>query len=630
MPSQVSQQSQGPQTPSTADLIDRRSRVDGPPEMFLANLLAVQCHLAAAAGGAILRAGADGQPEVLAVYPPLTEGATAPVWLASAVESAASVATSAQTAAKPLHSPDDMYGAAAKRHLVMVPLRGGQGVRGVTAFMIEPASPAALEAAIERLEITVSLLSLYEMRLTLQRRNLDLQRVRVATETLASINEHNRIAGAAMAFCNESASRWRADRVSVGFLRGRYVHLKAMSHTEKFSRKMKLVQDIEAAMEECLDQDVEIVYPSGPEETYVCRATDELSRRHGPSAAVSLPLRRDGEAQGVMMLERSQDEPFDLEEIESLRLTAELCTPRLVGLFQTDRWFGARFAGWLRKGFAGFLGPKHTWLKVAAILVFGFAVFLTFAKGQYRVEAPFVFEATGQRNAPAPFDGELEEVLVHTGDAVKAGQVLARLRTFELKMALEKAKAAYDASMKARDEALSPSKNELAKAQIAHAEAMQHQADIKLLTYQLEQADIRSPIDGRILTPDLDKLVGGPVEKGRTLFEIAPLTSMWAELSVSEDQIGDVRVGMEGELAAVGRPDEHIGFRVMRITPLAEVVDQRNVFKVRAELMRDATDPAAGLYPGAEGVAKVDVARRRYAWIWTRRLVNWVRMKLWI
>jgi hypothetical protein len=33
---------------------------------------------------------------------------------------------------------------------------------------------------------------------------------------------------------------------------------------------------------------------------------------------------------------------------------------------------------------------------------------------------------------------------------------------------------------------------------------------------------------------------------------------------------------------------------------------------------------------GMEGIAKVDVGPRRYIWIWTRPIVNWVRMRLWI
>ena len=68
-----------------AELIDRLSRFEGPPEQFLVNLLAVQCQVAGAVAGAILRLGAEGRPEILAVFPPLAEGVTVPTWLAQAV-----------------------------------------------------------------------------------------------------------------------------------------------------------------------------------------------------------------------------------------------------------------------------------------------------------------------------------------------------------------------------------------------------------------------------------------------------------------------------------------------------------------------------------------------------------------
>jgi hypothetical protein len=29
-------------------------------------------------------------------------------------------------------------------------------------------------------------------------------------------------------------------------------------------------------------------------------------------------------------------------------------------------------------------------------------------------------------------------------------------------------------------------------------------------------------------------------------------------------------------------------------------------------------------------VAKISVGKRRYVWIWTRRIVNWLRMKMWL
>jgi hypothetical protein len=58
---------------------------------------------------------------------------------------------------------------------------------------------------------------------------------------------------------------------------------------------------------------------------------------------------------------------------------------------------------------------------------------------------------------------------------------------------------------------------------------------------------------------------------------------------------------------------------------MAEVVKQENVFKVRVRLL----DVYPWMRPGMEGVAKIDIDKRPYAWIWTRKIVNWVRMKLW-
>ena len=95
---------------------------------------------------------------------------------------------------------------------------------------------------------------------------------------------------------------------------------------------------------------------------------------------------------------------------------------------------------------------------------------------------------------------------------------------------------------------------------------------------------------------------------------------------VPEDEIYDIKVGQEGYLATASYPAQRIKFVVERINPIAEVVNQRNVFKVRVELLK--TYP--WMRPGMEGVAKVDIDKRRYVWIWTRKIVNWIRMKLWL
>jgi len=636
-PSQVSQGSpQQPQLPSTAELIRRLSQFDGPPEQFLINLLAVQCHLAAAQGGAVLRGGGEGKVEILASFPPTKEGQTTlPVWLAQSAEMAPGVLEKGVTAITPLHDSEEMYGQPAQRYLILVPLHGDVGVRGVEAFVTQAGNRDELVASRERLEISTSLLSLYEMRLTLQRRRIDMTRLRTAMETLSAVNEHDRFAGAAMALCNEVSSRWQCERVSLGFLKGRYVKLRALSHTEKFSRKMKLAQDIEASMEECLDQDIEIFHPAPPEATFVSRATSELATKHGPSTIVAMPLRRAGEVSAVLLAERRADQPFSLEEVESLRLTADLCTARVWTLEESDRWFGAKAAGAAKQSLAFVVGPKHTWIKIAAVVVFAAALFLSFVHGEYRVDAPFRLDATVRQVVTAPFSGILQSAIAEVGTPVEAGDVLATLKTAELKIELAKKRAEQLAYLKQADSAWNQDKR--AEAQIAKAQADSLAQDVKLLEYRIEQAKIVAPITGLVVAGDWERQIGMPIETGSALFEVAPLDALRAELSIVEDDIADVLEAkaradadgepLRGELATASDPATKIPFIVDRINPVAEVVDQRNVFKVRVIL--EDSDPELVLRPGLEGLAKVSIGERTYGWMLTRKLVNWLRMKLW-
>ena len=614
---------QGDQAPTVA-MIERLSRFDGPPDAFLANLLAVQCRIASARQGAIFQCDAEGRVRILAAYPAPEPDSAPPVWMALAAEAAGGAIASGQAAVKALHEHGQLYGEPPGRHVVLIPLGTGEQNRGAAAFVIESGDAAVIRSARQRLELTVGMLSLYDMRLALQRRQLDFQRLRAAMEILSTVNEQQRFAGAVMALCNEAASRWECQRVSLGFLEGRYVRAKAMSHTEKFSRKMKLVQAVEAAAEECLDQDVELVHPAPPDTTNVTRATTELGTRHGPHAVVSLPLRRRGSPVAVMTLERAAERPFGLAEVEAMRLTGELCTARLYSLYEHDRWFGARLAAGARKGLAALLGAKHTWLKVAAILIVAFVLYASLVDGTHRADAPFVLEASRRRLVCAPFDGDLKKVHVRPGDHVGKGKLLAELDTFSLETGLHK--ATTERRNYLRQANVARNEGQTTKAEEAELNAQAKLAEVELLNKQLAKARILSPIDGVVLSGDLEKRLDSPVSRQDVLFEVAPLGEIHAELLVGEDQIADVREGQTGELASKGDPKDRLAFTVVRIVPVAEVVDQKNIFRVHVKLhgRRD------WLKPKTEGVAKITLGRRRLGWLWTRRLVNWIRMKLWL
>ena len=612
-----------------SDIVEQLTRFDGPPDQFLLALLAAQCRISGAACAALLRESAPNKTDVLALFPPLPQGATAPAWLATAVELAGPAFTSGQTVVRSLRAPDDMYGQPSTRHLVMVPIRGAATVRGLNVLFVETDQPAVLAAARERLELTVSWLTLYEMRLTVQHRQGDLARLRIAMETLVAVNEQDRFAGSAMTLCNEIASRWRADRVGLGLLSGRYVKLMALSHTEKFSRKQKLVQDIEAAMEECLDQNVEIVHPAGEQATYVSRAAAELSQRHGPAALVLMPLRHAGEPTAVLMVQRPVDQPISLEELEALRLACDLCSPRVAVLHEHDRWFGAKLAAGTRKLAAGIVGSKHTWAKLAAIGVLAAVVFVTFVNGAYEAGAPFVLDASERQVLCAPFDqGQIEQVLVQPGDNVNAGDKLMVLRTDHLVPQLLEAESQQkEFEGKARE---AQAHNDTAKQQIAEAQAAQAAAKVKDFRLKIEEATIRSPIRGQVITGDWIHKKDNVFKFGEKIFEVAPVDSLWAELSVPQDEIAEVSIGLKGEMASQAYPDQRVPFQVEWISPMAEPTagaqSPQNVFKVRVRLL--ARQP--WMKVGMEGEAKVKLGEQPYIRLWSRKLVNWVRMKLWI
>lgn len=514
-----------------------------------------------------------------------------------------------------------------------------------------------------RAQVLVDEQQLQQLQGEAQRRGIELERLKAALETLSAFNAPAHFLSAAMALCNEIAARWKCERVGVGFLKGRYVRLKALSHTEKITRNMQLVQDIEAAMEECLDQDVEILIPPPKEASFVYRASDTLASRHGPNAVVSFPLRRErkhikernderfGNVVAVLTVERKVDKPFTLAEIETLRLTADLFTARLYDLYENDRWLGAKALRSTRRALAWAVGAKHTWAKVAAIAVSGFLAFAFLVDGMYNVKAPTTIQAIETQTVSVPFDGYLMTVNVEPGDmvitqktaaaldALNAGAPLAPviggkrpptvLATMDTSELLVKRAALVMEVLKYKKTAdlLRADEKKQGEMEAAELDAKRAQAEADYITWQIEHATIVTPIDGVVFQGDWRNRLHSPLRSADPLFEIGQ-AHLRAEVNVPEDQIMEVRVDQPGVFKATAYPSRPLNFKVERITPVASVDKTSNVYKVR--VLFEPGQDTQWLRPGVEGMAEINVEKRRYAWIWTHKAIEWVRMKLWI
>lgn len=591
-------------------------------EFFLRDLLAAQCRTAPADSGAFFRVRPGLPPELVALHPAPRRNQSSPAWLAQALRAIADNPAAPEATIHPLDL-DESIAAAPSASLILFPLGTPPEAPMHSAYIVR-APTHALGSIIERLELSCRLVETFILRDELSARETRLASLERTMQVLAAGAEHNRFVPATIALCNTVASQWRAARVSLGLIRGRGgrdAALAAMSHTERLVRKTPLAQSIESAMEECADQDIEVRYPTTPEEPIIARAHAELARAEGARAILSLPLRNADRVIGVLTLERDKDDPFTEPEIESLRLLCELITPRIALLDRFSRRLPVHLA---EDALASIVGPRQTWAKLAAVLTLGTILFMTFVPGAYRVSSTFRIEAAAKRIIPAPFDAYIRDVHVTIGDEVAAGDTLARLDDAELRLRLAAVQAEIAASE--REVAIAQRDRKEAETQMARAKGDESRARAALIEHQIAQAVLIAPESGLVLSGDLMRLRGAPVTTGDVLFEVAPLDALRADAYVPEDRIADIKPGQRGELATASFPGTRIGFDVEGIDPAAEVRQGDNVFRVRLRLH----EVPAWLRPGMEGEARIDIDRRPYGRIWFKRLADWLRMKLWI
>jgi RND family efflux transporter MFP subunit len=250
--------------------------------------------------------------------------------------------------------------------------------------------------------------------------------------------------------------------------------------------------------------------------------------------------------------------------------------------------------------------------------------FLLFAKGDYRITADGSLEGTIQRALAAPVAGYLSEAQSRAGDIVKAGQVLATLDDRDLR--LERLKWATQRAKQQREYSEALAKQELAKAQVLRTQIEQAEAQLTLLDEQISRLRITAPFDGVIVSGDLSQQLGAPVERGNTQFEVAPLKKYRIVLKVDERDIVEVSLGQSGELVLSSMADRGLPFRVEKITPVSTAQEGRNFYRVEA---RPTGGDTEALRPGMQGVAKITIDKRRLAWIWSHKVVHWLRMFIW-
>ncbi len=440
----------------------------------------------------------------------------------------------------------------------------------------------------------------------------------------ALVDREKKFGSAALLVCDELAHRLRAERVSLGWLgSGELARVVALSGADKFERRSEAVRGLEIAMEECIDQDMELIHPAPDGAEGVTRDHAAYAAEVGAPYLLSAPLRVADRAVGVLLAER-REAAFGEAEEQALRLQANHLAARLRDLRERDRPWLVRGKDALRRWAEAWAGPRHTLSKVCAVGAAALVLILLAGHWPYKVRAPFTLRSEQVVYVTAPFDGFVREAPARAGDVVAADDVLVRFDDREL--LLEEAMALADLARFRRETERARAANELAELRIAEAQAAQASARLEQVRHRLARASVTAGFAATVAEGDLRERIGAPVRAGDVLFQVARLDRMRVEAQVDERDIHEVRVGARARVAFESRPEEVFYLVVEQIEPSARSTPGGAVFHVRC---RFEGEPAEWWRPGMGGVIKIESGWRSFFWILTHRTADYLRLRWW-
>jgi len=216
-------------------------------------------------------------------------------------------------------------------------------------------------------------------------------------------------------------------------------------------------------------------------------------------------------------------------------------------------------------------------------------------------EVPIYREATGavtsayEATLAGKITGAVEAIHVLEGDRVKAGETLITLDSRNLRAQLDRAQAELE-NATAHYQRIRRlfSDESVSRQEMDNAERAYKVAEAAKRTIEADLADtvIAAPFDGVITSKSVEK--GEMVTPGRPLLRIEDDRQLRLESTVSEAEVGAVRVGDKVAVRLDALKDREIAGRIVQILPSAD--PSTHSFEVKASL-----PPEPGLKSGLFG-----------------------------
>ena len=239
----------------------------------------------------------------------------------------------------------------------------------------------------------------------------------------------------------------------------------------------------------------------------------------------------------------------------------------------------------------------------------------------YRVRCNAAIEPATRRFAVAPFDGLVSIAFAEPGDRVTQGEVLAEIDGRSIRWELSGVSAERRQSLRQREMELTD--RDIAKTFLAELENERLTAEENILEFKRDNLQVKSPIDGVVLSGSLERSEAASVETGQVLFEIGQMDPIKVQLAVPAEDIAQVRVGNPVTIWINGQEDEPLKAEITRIHPRSEIRDARNVFVAEIEVSNEEER----FRPGMKGSVRIDGRKRSLGWTLFHKPVNYLRSR---
>ena len=360
---------------------------------------------------------------------------------------------------------------------------------------------------------------------------------------------------------------------------------------------------------------------------------DSLTRfltEHGYNGFYALPLRDDQGTVGVLALLSAESDFLSENHLEVLSILASQTTVAvrnarlyqevpLASLWQPLLKSKRRLEG-VSRGRWREIGWK------AGVV----ALLLVVMPWKLRVQTNATVVPAQRRVVSAQVSGVIQRVLVREGQRVNEGDVLSTLDASDNQVRLDRALS--DLGQARAQLAESEAKHDWTAASQARLRMDLHQAEARLYREKIEDAQIRSPIAGVIVTPHVEERVGKFLEMGETLCELVDQDHMAAEMNVPESDVYTIQPGAKVALKLNAFPTQTIVGRVERVSPQTVSAEGEQFFVTRAIF----PNAAGKVREGMAGQAKITGAGGWFESGWypvgyvaLRTPLRWVWRKAW-